>query len=369
MKILALMPDAYRGFGGIAQYNRDLIDALVNSDRVDQIVSLTRHFPEADSGLEPPPAKLVQHFLPGHAARYVTAALRYGLSLHPDVILCGHINLLPVAALLKKLTGRPVILEAYGIEAWERLRGLRSWGTQCVDLTIAISRYTRERLIGWSRIEPHRIKVVPNAVHLNRYSSGEKPRYLVERYGVEGKRVLLTVGRLPGHERYKGQDRIITLLFKLITRVPNLVYLIVGDGSDRARLETMVSTFLLQEHVIFAGRIPEKEKIDHYNLADAFAMPSTSEGFGFVFLEAAACGLPVLGGAVDGSRDALLDGRLGVMVDPENPDELLDGLETILHEEKHVPDCIKPFDFPRFKMQIEELFATAGHGISAASAQ
>jgi phosphatidylinositol alpha-1,6-mannosyltransferase len=365
MKILALMPDAYRGFGGIAQYNRDLIDALASSDRVDLIVSLTRHFPEANSGLDPPPAKLVQHFLPGHTSRYVTAALTHALRLHPDVVLCGHINLLPVAALLKKLTRRPLILEVYGIEAWERPPGLRSRGIEQVDLAIAISRYTRERLISWSGIEPHRIRVVPNAVHLNRYSSGEKPRYLVERYGVEGKRVLLTVGRLPGHERYKGQDRIITLLFKLITRVPGLVYMIAGDGSDRPRLEAMVSSFLLQEHVIFAGRIREEEKIDHYNLADAFAMPSTTEGFGFVFLEAAACGLPVLGGRVDGSRDALLGGRLGVLVDPENPDELLAGLEAILQKEKHVPDTIKAFDFPRFKAQVEELVATTLHGISA----
>ena len=88
----------------------------------------------------------MQHFLPGSTSRYVTAALRHRLKLHPDVILCGHINLLPVAALLKKITGRPLMLEAYGIEAWERLPGLRSWGTEYVDLVIAISRYTRERL-------------------------------------------------------------------------------------------------------------------------------------------------------------------------------------------------------------------------------
>lgn len=362
MNILALMPDAYRGFGGIAQYNRDLLDALLASSRVDQIVSLTRHYPDPDSGMKPPPDKLVQHFMAGSSVRYVTAALRHGLRLHPDVILCGHINLLPVAALLKKLTGRPLILEAYGIEAWERRRGLRSWGTDQVDLVIAISRFTRQQLIRWSGIEPHRIRVVPNAVHLSRYRNSEKPRYLVERYGVEGKRVLLTVGRLPGYERYKGQDRIIALLPKLTARFRDLVYMIVGDGSDRARLETMVSTLSLEEHVIFAGRIREEEKIDHYNLADAFAMPSTSEGFGFVFLEAAACGLPVLGGRNDGSRDALVDGRLGLMVDPEKPDELLDGLEAILQKEKHVPDCIKPFDFPRFQKQVEELVAATVHG-------
>jgi glycosyltransferase involved in cell wall biosynthesis len=362
MNILALMPDAYRGFGGIAQYNRDLIDALVSSERVDQIVSLTRHPPDTNLGLKPPPSKLFQHFLPGNTSRYVAAALRHAVSRHPDVILCGHIHLLPVAALIKKLTGRPLILEAYGIEAWERRGGLRSWGTDQIDLVIAISRFTRERLIRWSGIEPHRIRIVPNAVHLNRYASAEKPGHLIERYGVEGKRVLLTVGRLPGYERYKGQDKIIALMPKLLTRFPDLVYMIVGDGSDRVRLEKMAADFLLQEHVIFAGRIREDEKIDHYNLADAFAMPSTSEGFGFVFLEAAACGVPVLGGSTDGSRDALVDGHLGVMVDPESPDELLSGLETILQKGKRVPDSLARFDYPRFGKQIEELIAMTDDG-------
>ena len=357
MKILALMPDAYRGFGGIAQYNRDLLDVLLGAERVERIVSLTRHYPDPDSGLAPSPAKLEQHFLAGKSMRYLIATLVYGLKVRPDVILCGHINLLPVAVLLKKLTGAPLILEAYGIEAWQRGRGVRSWGIGQVDLVIAISRFTREQLMRWSGLEPHRIKIVPNAVRLSAYSSSEKPGYLVERYGLEGKLVLLTVGRLPGHERYKGQDRIITLMPALIAQFPDLVYLIVGDGRDRRRLEAMVEKMGLEEHVLFAGRIREDEKIDHYNLADAFAMPSMSEGFGFVFLEAAACGLPVLGGSRDGSRDALVDGRLGVMVDPESPDELLEGLETILTREKRVPECLKPFDFPRFKRQIEELVA------------
>src|SRR5262249_11857510 len=135
--------------------------------------------------------------------------------------------------------------------------------------------------------------------------------------------------------------------------------MIVGDGSDRARLEALVQSLGLQEQVMFAGKIPESEKLDHYNLADGFAMPSTSEGFGFVFLEAAACGLPVLGGRTDGSRDALVDGQLGVMIDPENTDELLEGLEEILRRKKHVPECLSEFDFPRFSRQIQELMTNA----------
>lgn len=358
MKILALMPDPYRGFGGIAQYNRDVVDALVSSDRVDLIVSLTRHLPDTDPGLKPPPSKLVQHFLAGSASRYVMAALRHGPRLHPDTILCGHINLLPVAALIKSLTGASLILEAHGIEAWQRPRRLRSGGIRQVDLVIAVSRFTREKVLGWSGIEPHRVKVVPNAVHLEQYSQRAKPSYLVERYGLEGKLVLLTLGRLPGDEQYKGQDRIIKLLPKLIDEFPNLVYVIAGDGSDRARLEALVEAMGLRRRVVFTGKISEEEKIDHYNLADAFAMPSMSEGFGFVFLEAAACGVPVLGGSRDGSRDALVDGRLGVMVDPENADELFQGLREILRREKRIPEALAQFDFPRFKEQIQELVAT-----------
>jgi phosphatidylinositol alpha-1,6-mannosyltransferase len=352
MNLLALMPDPYGGFGGIAQYNRDLFDALCASSEVESILSLTRHPPDSDIEI---PKKLSERFLPGSELRYLAAAVMTGLKMRPDVVLCGHVNLLPVAALLKRLTGSKLILEAYGFEIWQPLPGVRSWGTKDVDLVISISRYTREQLIRWSCLEPGRIKIVPNAVHLDRYAQTKKPPSLVDRYGVEGKLVLLTVGRLPGHERYKGQDRIIALLPKLTARFSNLVYLIVGDGEDRLRLEALTMKLGLQEQVVFAGRISEEEKIDHYNLADAFAMPSTSEGFGFVFLEAAACGVPVLGGSVDGSRDALVDGRLGVMVDPENSDELLSGLEEILSREKQVPECLSPFDFPRFISQIAAL--------------
>ncbi|MEK6302319.1 MAG: glycosyltransferase family 4 protein [Acidobacteriota bacterium] len=357
MNILALMPDPYGGFGGIAQYNRDLLDSLAKSDRVEQIVSLTRHLPDSDPGLKPAPLKLVQHFLPGSATRYVMAALRHAQGLRPDAIVCGHINLLPVAGMLKSLTGASLILEAYGIEAWQRPRRMRSGGIKQVDLVIAISRFTREKLLAWSGLEPLCVKVVPNAVHLERYSQCPKPSYLVERYGLEGKLVLLTLGRLPGDERYKGQDRIIALLPLLAAEFPNLAYVIAGHGSDRPRLEALVDRMGLRPRVVFTGKITEEEKIDHYNLADAFAMPSMSEGFGFVFLEAAACGVPVLGGSRDGSRDALVDGRLGVMVDPENADELFQGLQEILRREKRVPEALAEFGFPRFEKQVWDLLA------------
>lgn len=361
MKILALLPDAYGGFGGIAQYNRDLLDALSASERVEQIVSMTRHAPDPEFTL---PAKVTEHVLPGPPVRYSMAAAAQALKLRPDVILCGHFNLLPVAVMLKRLTKSPVALEAHGIEAWERESSLRSWCIRQTDLVLAVSRFTRERLRQWAGIAPDKIRVLTNAVHLSRYRQTDRPDYLVKRYNLEGKRVLMTLSRLPSKERYKGQRKILALLPKLISQFPDLLYLIVGDGDDRPNLEALVKENGHQPWVCFAGRIPESEKLDHYNVADAFAMPSLREGFGFVFLEAAACGLPVLGGSKDGSRDALVDGHLGAMVDPEDADELFGGLARILGSEKRVPSCIEPFGFERFQAQVEELFVSAARGAS-----
>src|SRR6185295_7156824 len=106
---------------------------------------------------------------------------------------------------------------------------------------------------------------------------------------------------------------------QLISRFPTLKYMIVGDGDDLARLEQKTFSLGLSERVIFAGRISEEEKAAHYCLADAYVMPSRGEGFGIVFLEALACGLPVMGSLADGGREALLDGALGCLVDPSNP--------------------------------------------------
>lgn len=112
----------------------------------------------------------------------------------------------------------------------------------------------------------------------------------------------------------------------------DLRYLIVGDGDDRPRFESLADELGVRELVIFAGKVPSEELCDHYNLCDLFAMPSTGEGFGIVFLEALACGKPVIAGSKDASRDALLDGELGVLVDPEDPRELRDAIVAILAE-------------------------------------
>ena len=94
---------------------------------------------------------------------------------------------------------------------------------------------------------------------------------------------------------------------------------------------------------------------DHYRLADAYIMPSHGEGFGFVFLEALACGIPAVGSKVDGGREALREGSLGRLVDPENAAELEDAILNAVREPKQVPEGIEYFSYENFERRCQRL--------------
>ena len=174
--------------------------------------------------------------------------------------------------------------------------------------------------------------ILPNCVDLDTFVPQPRDRALQERYRLGSSKVVLTVGRMASQERYKGFDEVIELLPRLLERFPDLKYLIVGEGDDRERLELKARVLGVSDRVVFAGPIVESEKVAHYNLADVYVMPSTGEGFGIVLIEAAACGVPVVGSSSDGSREALLEGRLGRLVDPKNSSELSEAISAVLQD-------------------------------------
>jgi len=197
---------------------------------------------------------------------------------------------------------------------------------------------------------------VPNAIHLDWYSPGAKDPRLLKRYGLEKRTVLMTLGRLVSRERYKGFDEVIEVLPQLLEQKPDLAYLIVGQGDDRARLEAKVEKLGLQEVVKFSGYVDEAEKAAHYRLADAYVMPSSGEGFGFVLLEALACGIPTIGSCLDGGREALREGMLGKIVDPRSREELQRGiLETLEAPRGIVPEGLSYFAYPEFERRCHRL--------------
>jgi phosphatidylinositol alpha-1,6-mannosyltransferase len=128
----------------------------------------------------------------------------------------------------------------------------------------------------------------------------------------------------------------------------DVVYFIVGDGDDLPRLQAEVATAGVTGRVVFTGRVSEADLPDYYRAADVFVMPSTGEGFGIAFLEAAAAGVPVIGGDCDGSVDALADGAIGLPVDPYDPEALTAAISSCLREGRPASIDVSRFSRRRF---------------------
>jgi len=271
-----------------------------------------------------------------------------------DLIFCGHLHLAFFAALLASAKAVPFWLQLHGGEAWQKpSEGIR-WAVRRAALITAVSRYTRRRFLQWANVRPEKVLVLPNTYE-EKFKPGPKPEYLIKRYGLENKTILLTVSRLSSQEKYKGHERILRLMPKLIQRSPDLVYVIAGEGDDRKRLEAVASENHLDGCVRFVGKVDESELPDLYRMADLFVMPSTGEGFGIVFLEAAACAIPVIGGNRDGSLDALREGNMGRLIDPEEPAELGRAILDTLSSKKTGLEEIKKFSNHNFSQFVGSL--------------
>ena len=225
---------------------------------------------------------------------------------------------------LSYLTGLEYLVFAYGYE-FEKIKNIpfmvwlyrRIYGR--AKRIVACSELVRERLIRFG-VSPEKIKVLYPAVDLNRYRPLPVPREFLERHQLTGRKILLTVGRLI--ER-KGHDRVLEALPKIIQNFPDVLYLIVGIGPHEEKLREQVRVLKLDDHVRFMGKVPEEEIVFLYNACQVFVMPSREisgeghiEGFGIVYLEANACGKPVIGGRSGGVGEAIRDGQTGFLVDP-----------------------------------------------------
>ncbi len=257
--------------------------------------------------------------------------LWHGLKERPACTLSTHLHFFTAMSLLKSAAGIPYGGVLHGIEAWKIRSESRIQALRNADRLLAVSHFTRDRVISEYELSPDKVAVVPNTFDSTRFRPGPKPAHLLKRYGLRADQpVLLTVSRLALSERYKGHWQVLIAMQWIREVFPDVQYLIVGTGDELRHLGTAVHSLGLQANVTFVGFVPTTELADHYRLCDAFVMPSTKEGFGIVFLEAAACGKPVIAGNLDGSVDALDQGRIGMLVDPHSPRQIADAAISAL---------------------------------------
>jgi phosphatidylinositol alpha-1,6-mannosyltransferase len=338
-RILALLTDGYGARGGIARYNQDLFDSLVPDGA--QVFVLPRvgdvNPVDLPPGLRQAPAALGR-------LRYVARALRSAWRCGPfDAVFCGHLYMATLAWMLARLLGARLWLQAHGTDAFEAPGRLTRRIVESADLVTVVSRATRRAVLGWANLPPERVRVLPDTVR-DMFVPGLPNAALRERLGFGPGPVLLTVGRLAADERYKGHEHVFAVLAALRTKFPTLVHVVAGEGDDRARLQGRAAELAGDPAAVrFVGFVPEEDLPDLYRSADLHVMPSIREGFGIVYLEAAACGLRVVGGTGGGSADAIPDERIGVLVDPTDAAALQKAIERMLQKGRADPDAIEPY--------------------------
>jgi phosphatidylinositol alpha-1,6-mannosyltransferase len=181
-----------------------------------------------------------------------------------------------------------------------------------------------------------RIRLIENGVDVARFRPLPRLPELAAQYGLRGCFVFISVCRLL---EKKGIDQAIRAFVRVVAQYPDSRYLVVGDGPYRGALEALAQSCGVADRVAFSGAVTEDELVEHYALGDVFVMPNRrlangdTEGFGLVFLEANACGLPVIAGSDGGSADAVRHGVNGLLVDGHSLNSIAQAMLELRRDE------------------------------------
>jgi phosphatidylinositol alpha-1,6-mannosyltransferase len=244
-----------------------------------------------------------------------------------------------VAWLIARITGRPVLVYAHGEELTNWGRG-RKFALMCsvfrhADAVLSNSDFTRDTLVDLLGVDPGRIAVVYPTVDEDRFRPGIPGAAPRASLGLaKGQRLILSVGRL---QRRKGFDSVIRVLPTLRDRGVDAHYALIGVGDDHAYLQGLAAEHGVADRVHLLGHVPYDELPHWYAACDVFAMPNRdidgdTEGFGLVFLEAAAAGKPSVSGTAGGTGSAIVDGVTGLRVDGDRIEAIAAALERVLSD-------------------------------------
>jgi phosphatidyl-myo-inositol dimannoside synthase len=247
------------------------------------------------------------------------------------VVVAGHPFLAPVAQGAKLFARQAKsIVWTHGLEVWEPLSLLRRRALRNADLIVAPSNDTANNVATQQDVPRERIRVLPWALDPQFEALlAEKTAPALPANFPAG-RVILTVGRWFADERYKGMDTLITTLPRLLTEWPDVQLVAVGEGDDQGWLEQIADGRGVLRRVHFLSGLTYPQIVACYQACEIFALPSRGEGFGLVYLEAMACGKPVIGGAHGGAPEVIDDGKTGYLVQHGDAGQLATSLEALL---------------------------------------
>lgn len=296
--------------------------------------------------------------------KFALFSLWHAIKYKPVFLVCGHINLSFLCLFFLYFFKIKYSLITYGMDIWDIKRNrFKIKALKHARAIITMSYYTASKIKEQIPLLPDKkIFIIPPYIDTQRFKPAPKPENLLREYALKDSKVILTVARLSSVEN-KGYDNVIMALPTVIKIIPNLKYLIIGGGDDVANIMRLAKKLGVKDYLVLTDFIAHEELPSYYNLCDLFIMPSKQEGFGIVFLEALACGKPVIAGNKDGSKEALLDGKLGLLVDPDDINQISETIIKVLKKDvdSHFLDAkflsqsvIENFGLERFRHRITE---------------
>jgi phosphatidylinositol alpha-1,6-mannosyltransferase len=352
--VLVLTPDFPPEFGGIQLLMYRLVSHFEHVTPT--VVTVRSHGAGAFDREQP--FRIVRAPSPsprGRIAALNAGAVIEGVRLRPDVVLCGHIAASPAAWSLRQALRIPYVQYLHGREAVNRPR-LTVGGLRSAAAVVAVSRYT-ERLARRYGAEEWQVHRIAPGVDLPEAFEAEQHN---------GSATIVSVARLD--QRYKGMDVLLRAMPLVRAKVPQARLRVVGDGPRRGAYERLADAVGASAYVSFLGSLPDQQRNAVVADAAVFAMPSRlptdggGEGFGIVYLEAAARNVPSVAGAVAGARDAVVDGETGLLVDPTDHVAVADALTQLLSDPSRrralgraAAERAREHDWPIVAGRVEEL--------------
>lgn len=299
----------------------------------------------------------------GRKFQFVFNSIKAGIK--SGVVIFSHVNLLSVGFLIKLFSPKTkVLMFAHGIEIWKELPSWKIKMLHRLDYILSVSHFTKNKIKKLYNLPEEKCFILNNCLDpfLPKINSTQKKSGLQDKYGLKNEDfVIMTLTRLSYKEKNKNYDKVIFAIKELLAEHPHLKYLFVGkyDEQEKARLDAVIKEMNLEGIVVFTGFVPDDELADHYNLADLFIIPSEKEGFGIVFIEAMYYGKSVIAGNRDGSVDALANGELGILVDPQKQEEITGAIKRVIENKTaFIPDrelLLSKFSYSVYKNNLKNI--------------
>lgn len=338
-KTLVLPVISWRRVGGLESVTMDIASAFVKIGWRVKVFSVFDPEPQEEMyGVETvslsPHVRWQRSLWRRYFWRPVLAKCVHDVLAGGGVLLFGHAHLLPLLDRLSKSAAARKWVWVYGLEVWggEADRWLARLNQ--LDRVVSISRFTADQVVRAGLTA--QVDMVPACVDTRQFTPTKTPERI-------RRSEILICGRMAAHERYKGHDLLLECL-PIAERLvgQTLTLRVVGAGDDLDRLRARARQLNLEDRVIFTGRLPLPQLVEAYRHCGVFCMPSrlerrergywTGEGFGIVYVEAAACGRPVIASTDGGAPEAILPGETGLLADPRSPQSVAHAIADILRD-------------------------------------